>query len=76
LAGSDTVTAANLRFLLDGKSALINPYFYSMQIFKKLVKKALPRATAAGQARSHHPDPFDPKITKGWKAAVKVRKLS
>jgi hypothetical protein len=24
-------------------------------------------------ARNHHPDPFNPKITKGWKAALKVR---
>jgi hypothetical protein len=25
------------------------------------------------QIRFHHPDPFNPKVTKGWKAAVKVR---
>lgn len=25
------------------------------------------------QVRHHHPSPFDPKITKGWKAALKVR---
>jgi agmatinase len=33
---------------------------------------ARPAAAAAqGQVRFHHPDPFDPKATKGWKAAVK-----
>jgi len=26
-----------------------------------------------GQVRYHHPDPFNPKVTKGWKAALKVR---
>jgi len=25
------------------------------------------------QVRYHHPDPFNPKVTKGWKAALKVR---
>jgi hypothetical protein len=25
------------------------------------------------QVRFHHPDPFNPKMTKGWKAALKVR---
>lgn len=25
------------------------------------------------QIRSHHPDPFNPKTTRGWKAALKVR---
>jgi hypothetical protein len=25
-----------------------------------------------GQRRFHHPNPFDPKTTKGWKAAIKV----
>lgn len=24
------------------------------------------------QVRFHHPDPFNPKVTKGWKAALKV----
>ncbi len=24
------------------------------------------------QARSHHPDPFNPKMTRGWKAALAV----
>jgi hypothetical protein len=24
------------------------------------------------QVRSHHPNPFDPKTTRGWKAALKV----
>jgi hypothetical protein len=24
------------------------------------------------QCRYHHPNPFDPKTTKGWKAALKV----
>jgi hypothetical protein len=28
--------------------------------------------TAVSQLRFHHPDPFNPKMTKGWKAAVKV----
>ena len=25
------------------------------------------------QVRNHHPSPFDPQTTKGWKAALKVR---
>jgi hypothetical protein len=24
------------------------------------------------QTRAHHPDPFNPKVTMGWKAALKV----
>jgi hypothetical protein len=27
----------------------------------------------SNQFRHHHPNPFDPKTTKGWKAALKVR---
>jgi hypothetical protein len=30
-------------------------------------------AVAAMSVRYHHPDPFNPKATKGWKAALKVR---
>ena len=26
------------------------------------------------QVRFHHPDPFNPKMTKGWKAALKVKR--
>jgi|AntRauTorckE5430_2_1112549.scaffolds.fasta_scaffold05619_5 hypothetical protein len=32
-------------------------------------------ARTCGQVRSHHPSPFDPMTTKGWKAAVKVRDI-
>jgi hypothetical protein len=28
------------------------------------------------QQRSHHPDPFNPKQTRGWKAALMVRNFS
>ena len=28
------------------------------------------------QVRWHHPDPFNPKNTRGWKAAIKVRNVS
>jgi hypothetical protein len=38
------------------------------------VQRHLVRPACQGaQVRFHHPDPFDPKATKGWKAAVKVR---
>ena len=30
-------------------------------------------AATSTQIRSHHPDPFNPKQTRGWKAALKVR---
>lgn len=36
-----------------------------------LSRKALRSAAAGGQVRFHHPSPFDPMTTKGWKAAVK-----
>ena len=36
---------------------------------KKLVRRA---CVSSQSARWHHPDPFNPKVTKGWKAAVKV----
>ena len=31
---------------------------------------------ALTQKRHHHPSPFDPQTTRGWKAAVKVRNVS
>lgn len=40
--------------------------------------KTLLRTSCRGtlsQVRYHHPDPFNPKMTKGWKAAVKVRTM-
>jgi hypothetical protein len=39
----------------------------------RTVFQRLARPTKAVQQRSHHPDPFNPKVTKGWKAALKVR---
>jgi hypothetical protein len=39
----------------------------------KLVTREIARASLTlQQARAHHPDPFNPKVTKGWKAALKV----
>lgn len=38
---------------------------------KKLVQHRVTAAFAAPQSRSHHPDPFDPRTTKGWKSAIK-----
>ena len=44
---------------------------------RRLAVAATKRQTplALQQVRSHHPDPFNPKTTKGWKAAIKVRKF-
>jgi hypothetical protein len=36
-------------------------------------KVAIHRLTGGHNIRHHHPNPFDPKTTKGWKAALKVR---
>lgn len=40
---------------------------------------ARPAAASLGvteqQTRSHHPNPFDPKLTKGWKAALKEKEI-
>jgi hypothetical protein len=38
---------------------------------KRLLQRQVPAALAL-KSRSHHPDPFNPKVTKGWKAALKV----
>ena len=40
------------------------------QSAKSLLRKG---QGAFSQVRYHHPDPFNPKMTKGWKAALKVR---
>jgi hypothetical protein len=37
-----------------------------------LFNRVLQRLPKRSGTRSHHPSPFDPQTTKGWKAAVKV----
>jgi hypothetical protein len=44
----------------------------SAKLIAKSKSSLLP--AAAAQVRFHHPDPFNPKQTKGWKAALKVRR--
>ncbi|GAX20935.1 agmatinase [Fistulifera solaris] len=42
----------------------------------KLVAREIARASLTlQQARAHHPDPFNPKVTKGWKAALKEAEI-
>ncbi|GAX25450.1 agmatinase [Fistulifera solaris] len=42
----------------------------------KLVTREIARASLTlQQARAHHPDPFNPKVTKGWKAALKEAEI-
>jgi hypothetical protein len=44
---------------------------------RRVTQALLRRSGVVGsttQLRSHHPDPFNPKQTRGWKAALKVRK--
>ena len=38
-------------------------------LFNRRVLQRLPKISGT---RSHHPSPFDPQTTRGWKAAVKV----
>jgi hypothetical protein len=51
----------------------------TFSIAAQRVLQARRRPNAVGQlakliqARSHHPDPFNPKTTRGWKAALAVR---
>jgi small-conductance mechanosensitive channel len=47
----------------------------SLLLQKQAVPAAASTAVKQTQTRSHHPDPFNPKTTRGWKAAVKVRLL-
>mmetsp|Transcript_10656 Transcript_10656/g.29364 ORF Transcript_10656/g.29364 Transcript_10656/m.29364 type:complete len:408 (+) Transcript_10656:210-1433(+) len=44
---------------------------------KVLGKQLISRSTfcGLGQIRFHHPDPFNPKATKGWKAALKEAEI-
>lgn len=49
-------------------SGFVNPAFLrrGRTVFQQLRRPG-------GQAqRAHHPDPFNPKVTKGWAAAMKV----
>jgi hypothetical protein len=39
-------------------------------VFQALTR---PKKIKDAAKRLHHPDPFNPKTTMGWKAAVKVR---
>ena len=42
----------------------------------KIVAREIARASLTlQQARAHHPDPFNPQTTRGWKAALKVRSI-
>ena len=36
------------------------------------MQRLIGQGSRQSQCRHHHPNPFDPKTTKGWKAAVKV----
>jgi hypothetical protein len=44
-----------------------------MLITRNSLRKGYQHMTVKIQSRSHHPNPFEPKMTKGWKAALKVR---
>jgi agmatinase len=51
---------------------------FSMTATKRGLQTALIRRSAgvtSTQVRSHHPNPFDPKTTRGWKAALKEAEL-
>lgn len=43
-------------------------------LFRNALQRQLTKACQS-QVRRHHPSPFDPMTTKGWKAAVKVREM-
>lgn len=49
----------------------------SSSLASTLRRRALPTLRQLSpkqqQKRAHHPDPFNPKSTRGWKAALKVR---
>jgi hypothetical protein len=47
--------------------------FASRKIVQATLRRSQHRAAVALQQRLHHPDPFNPKMTRGWKAALKVR---
>jgi hypothetical protein len=40
---------------------------------KNVIQQLLGPNGSKTQCRYHHPNPFDPKTTKGWKAALKVK---
>jgi hypothetical protein len=44
----------------------------SMATKRGLQAAVIRRGVTSTQVRSHHPNPFDPKTTRGWKAALKV----
>lgn len=61
-----------------GATARLKPLFYSMSTSKFVSKFTSNFANYGGQqlrctqqVRLHHPNPFDPQTTKGWKAAKK-----
>ena len=39
---------------------------------RRVLHRLMKRAGGGSQTRSHHPDPFNPKTTRGWKAALAV----
>lgn len=49
------------------------PMSLANRLTSKLVAREIARASLTlQQARAHHPDPFNPQTTRGWKAALKV----
>ena len=54
-------------------SASTTTSFAARRLVAAATKRQSPLALQNLQVRSHHPDPFNPKMTKGWKAALKVR---
>ena len=57
------VHQAGQRFTISTHSCL------RKMLFNRVLQR-LPKPKSG--TRSHHPNPFDPQTTKGWKAAVKV----
>lgn len=46
-----------------------------MTVLQQLARRGRRVLVPVTQARFHHPDPFNPKMTKGWKAALKEAEL-
>jgi hypothetical protein len=63
----DTNTASNQHYVVKNVEICA---MAMMQLFGR--RRLLLNVARKHQYRCHHPNPFDPKTTKGWKAAVKV----